>query len=337
MSAVGDCILTLPVLCALRQHFPRAFIAWVVEQGAAPLLERHACLDELIVLRRRWFKSPTTVWRLRRQLRALRLDITVDPQSMTKTAGAAWLSGAPRRIGFAGQYGKELSPRLNHELIENQSPHLVDRSLELLRPLGVKSPRVEFKLPVNNEAQCRMGEFVHSARMDDGFAAINPGGSWDSKLWPVERYAEVARYLGARHDLPSVVVWAGDRELGWARQIVLGADGYAVLAPRTSLVELAALLRLGRIFVGSDTGPLHLSVAVGTPSIGMYGPTRPEDCGPYGSESVALQRRYHGGRRRERRRADNSAMRLIEVDEVCEVSDRILHRDATSRWQSGAA
>ena len=337
MSAVGDCILTMPVLCALRRRFPQAFLAWVVEAGAAPLFHGHECLDELIVLKRRWFTSPTAVWRLRRQLRGLKLDVTIDPQSISKSALAAWLSGAPRRIGFAGKYGKELGPRLNNQCIENQTPHIVDRSLELLQPLGIESPAVEFKLPVNSAAQSRMAEFVHGARMDDGFAVINPGASWASKLWPADRYAQVARHLGERHDLPSVVVWAGKQEHDWARQIVMAADGYAVLAPRTNLVELAAMSRLGSLFVGSDTGPLHLAVAVGTPSIGMYGTTRPEDCGPYGPENVALQRRYHGGSSRERRRADNSAMRLIEVGEVCQVCDRILRRLAARRSQSDAA
>ena len=84
LSAIGDCILTVPVLCALREHFPTAFLAWIVERPAAPLLEGHRDLDELIVVPRGWLKSAKTVWKLRRQLKQLAFDVTVDPQSLTK-------------------------------------------------------------------------------------------------------------------------------------------------------------------------------------------------------------------------------------------------------------
>ncbi|HTQ40147.1 MAG TPA: glycosyltransferase family 9 protein [Pirellulales bacterium] len=326
MSAIGDTILTLPVACALRRQYPRAYIAWAVERGASPMVMGHACLDEVIVLKRGWFVSPKQWWLLRQRLKPLRIEVAVDCQSITKTALAAWLSGAKLRIGCKGKYGCELSPLLNNHLIEPSSPHLTDRSLELLAPLGIHSPQVEFQLPVAAAAMESANGYLREMGLDRGFALINPGATWNSKLWVMERFGEVACHLGRRHGLPSLVVWGGENELNWAREIVAHSDGHARLARKTSLPELAAICRAARIFIGSDTGPLHMAVAVGTPSVGIYGATRPEDCGPYGPQNIALQERYHDGSRKERRLADNSAMRLVQVDQVCGACDTILSR-----------
>jgi heptosyltransferase-1 len=337
MSAIGDTILTMPVLCALRRKFPRAYIAWVVEAGAAPLLQGHECLDELIVLPRRWFKSPPRIWQLRRELRALNFDVTVDCQSISKTALACRLSGTPIRIGAADQHGKELSPWMNNRRVPLVATHLVDRTLEMLAPLGIHSPEVQFRLPIDATAEATIAKFRSDAGMIQPYAVINPGGSWDSKLWPAERFARVALHLGEWHNLPSLVVWAGERERDWAETIVAGSGGHAQLAPSTNLVELASLLRGADLFVGSDTGPLHLAVAVGTTSVGLYGTTRPADCGPYGSRNVALQQRYHGGSSRERRSATNDAMKEITCDLVCQTCDRLLRRDASEPRRVEAA
>src|SRR5262249_14375152 len=131
LSAIGDCILTMPLLCALRQSFPRAFLAWVVESGAAPLLQSHECLDQIIVVRKGWLRSPREVWELRQQLRALKFDTALDPQSLTKSSLVAWLSGAPRRIGFAAPRGRELSLWLNNVQIRPTASHLIDAQLQL--------------------------------------------------------------------------------------------------------------------------------------------------------------------------------------------------------------
>ena len=140
LSAIGDAIQTMPVACALRERFPEAFLAWAVEERAGTLLRGHEALDELIVLPRGWLKSPGGVWRLRRRLRDFRFDVAIDVQSLTKSAVLAWLSGARRRIGFGNPGGRELSKWLNNERVDPKATHVVDRYLELLRPLGIESP-----------------------------------------------------------------------------------------------------------------------------------------------------------------------------------------------------
>ena len=327
MSAIGDTVLTLPVLCALRRAFPKAFIAWVVERSAAPMLQGHDALDELIVLPRLWLKSPREIWNFRRRLLALAIETTIDPQSVSKTALACWLSGAGRRIGFGGRYGKELSPWLNNERRVHRQAHITDRSLELLEPLGVQPGPVEFRVPRCAPAEATIAAYLSRTQLDRGYAIVNPGARWDSKLWPLERYAEVVTALADNHGLTSVVVWAGDRERAWAEAIVAAAPKAATLAPRTDLLELTALLRRARIFIGSDTGPMHTAAAVGTPCVAMYGTTRPEDCGPYGEQHIALQTRYDDGSRSQRRSATNEAMCLITAAQVRAACNAILSRN----------
>ena len=324
LSHIGDCILTLPVLCALRTRFPQAYIGWVVERPSDQLLKNHTALDELFVLRRGWLKSPAICVALRRDLRARRFEIVIDPQCLTKSSVPGWLSGARRRIGLARPRGRELSIWLNNELVQTIRPHIVDRSLELLAPLGIESPQVEFNLPLNVEAARMAADFIRDAHLAEGYAVLNPGAGWKSKLWPAERFGQVARHLGSRQSLPSVVVWAGSDERQMAERIVARSGGHALCAPPTTLVELAALLRKGRLFVGSDTGPLHLAAAVGTPCVGLSGPTRPEDCGPYGAGHVCVQEFYQAGTSRARRSAENLAMQAISAETVCGACEKAL-------------
>ncbi len=332
LSAIGDVLHGLPVLCSLRQAFPQAFLGWVVEGVSAQLLRNHPALDELITVPRKWLKSPRTVLQLRRQMRALNFDVAIDLQGLTKSAIAARLSGASLRIGYAGHDGRELSRLLNNKLVAANSTHVVDRNLELLKPLGISHTAVRFDLEDTPQDLATAQAMLAELQLPSGrFAVINPGAGWPSKVWPATRYAQVATYLGQTHSLPSLVVWAGEQERSWAETIVAGSAGFASLAPKTSLRELAALTRQATIFIGSDTGPLHLAVAVGTPSVGMFGPMPAERNGPYGPRNIAVQKMCLTGTSRERRGAGPESMEAISVEDCCLACDQLLQRQASRR------
>jgi heptosyltransferase I len=331
LSAIGDAMHAVPVLNALRDALPGAFLAWVVEGRTADLLRGHRALDELIALPRGWLKSPRTVLDLRHRLRALRFDTTIDLQGLSKSAIAAWLSGARRRIGLAGKDGREISRLLNNELVAPTRTHITERSLELLAPLGITDPEVRFDLPENPADAFIAGKILASHHISAPFAVINPGASWLSKRWPPERFAAVARHLGQSRGLGSLVVWAGDEERGWAEQIVTGSAGHATLAPPTSLGELAAIVRRAAIFVGSDTGPLHVAAAVGTPCVGLFGPMPSERNGPYGPQHITVQKMRLTGRGRDRRAAGPESMEAISVEHVTEACDQVLDRSHLAR------
>ncbi len=327
LSAIGDCVLTTPLLCAIRDHFPDAHITWVTERGPATLLEGHQALDELIALPKRWMKSPTEVRQLRSKLRKHRFDLAFDPQGLTKSSLITWLSGARRQIGFHKPRGRELSRWFNRELVTPTNSHIVDAQLELLSPFGVYDSVVRFDLPIHPKVESQAEAILRSAHLGCDFVAINCGAGWDSRLWSTYRYGRVARSLGERHQLPSFVLWAGERERIAAEEIVACSGGRAVLAPPTTLPELAAVLRRARMFVGSDTGPIHIAAAVGTPCVGLFGTTRPENSGAYGAQHIHVQKRFQDGTSRQRRRANNEAMMEIDVDSVVEACEKLLSRE----------
>jgi heptosyltransferase I len=334
LSAMGDVIHGLPVLCALRKAIPDAFLGWVVEGQMGDLVEGHPAIDQLIRVPRRWLASPREIWRLRRRLRTLNFDTTIDLQCLTKSAIAAWLSGAPRRIGKSGPGGRELSPWFHNELTEPNGEHVIDQYLSMLQPLGIEFADVRFDLPERTNDSRMADSFLGANRLPTRqFAILNPGAGWPSKIWPAERYGAIAQHVARAHGMGSVAVWGGADELRLAKTIVATSNNHAILAPPTSMTELGSLCRRAALFVGSDTGPMHLAVAVGTPTISMHGPSRAEWCGAYGPTNIRLQATYQAGSALERRRADNSAMCAIRVESVCGACDRLIL--STSSRQCG--
>lgn len=332
VSAIGDVIHGIPVLCALRDAYPGAFLAWVAEGTAGDVLDGHPALDELVRVPRRWWKLPREVWRMRQRLHSLRFDVAIDLQCLTKSAITAWLSGAPRRIGKAGVDGRELSRWFNNELIEASGTHVMEHYLSMLRPLGIESPAVQFNLPERPADAEVIERFLQTNGLAGRrYAVLNPGAGWPSKIWPAERYGALARHLHEAHGVASVAAWGLKTELPLAETIVAMSAGHAQLAPPTTMLQLASLCRRAALFVGSDTGPMHLAVAVGTPTISMHGPSRADWCGAYGRQNIRLQIRYEDGSSLERRRADDGAMRAITVEMAAHACTHILRLNATRK------
>jgi heptosyltransferase I len=324
LSAIGDVLHGLPALNALRDALPRARLAWVTEAPTADLLRGHRALDELIVAEAGWLKSPRAARDLRRQLRDMHFDIALDLQGLSRSAIAARLSGAPCRIGFDGSDGREVSRWLNNVRVRPTHTHVIDRNLELLRPLGISQATVRFDLDDSPDDEALARQLIDSRELGKRFAVINPGAAWGSKRWPVDRFAAVARHLGKDGARRSLVVWAGDAERRLAEQIVEGSCGSAVRAPATSLRQLAAIARRAALFVASDTGPLHLAVAVGTPCVGLFGPTPAERNGPYGAPHIAVQKMRLTGPSHRRRAASGESMAAIRIEDVTAACDTLL-------------
>jgi heptosyltransferase-1 len=326
LSHLGDCVLTLPLVEALKQHWPNCRISWAMESPGPKLLAHHPAIDRIVQIPRNYLKSPQQIWNLRRQLRAARIDIVLDPQSLTKSAMLGWLSGAPYRIGFGGRYGKELSTWLNNYRVvpDEETTHLVDRSLRLVDFVAGKEPRpgVErtLHLPLTNEGTQWLAAQQLSGTVPQRYVVLNPGASWPSKRWENSRWAEVAAQLV--HDGTSVVVtWAGAEERAWAEEIVAEGGEGVFLAPDTTLPQLAALCHGSEYFLGCDTGPMHIAAAVGKRCVVLFGPTRPEDSGPYGAGHVCLQAWHQTEPSGQKKTADNRAMRDIEAHQVLQAID----------------
>lgn len=326
LSAIGDVLHGVPVAVAAKKAFPDCRIGWVVEGRAADVLAGHPAVDHLFRMPRGWLTSPGEVLRLRRQLRSFRADVAIDLQGLLKSGVATSLSAARMRIGFARPASRERAWLAYTHPVAASLTHIVERNCDLLAPLGVVPSMPAFDMPHWPVSRLRMQQWLQTQRLPGPPALINPGAGWPSKLWPAERFAGVARGLLRRDGVPSVVVWGGDAERIAAERIVADSLGAAILAPPTSLQDLGELARLARVFISSDTGPLHLAAAVGTPCVGLFGPVPAARNGPYGRQHVCVEPPAALRPAWADRKTDTASMSGIEVDAVLTAAGTLLAR-----------
>jgi 3-deoxy-D-manno-octulosonic-acid transferase/heptosyltransferase-1 len=297
LSAIGDVIHTLPALCAIRTHFPDAHIAWLIEEAAADLVIGHRALDRVIVSRRkRWVRQLKSAdWRQAlfemrsfwRELRDTHYDIVIDFQSLLKSAVLVWLARGNRKIGFdRGMQHQEHSYLMLNERVPpvDMEVHALTRGLRLIEAIGVRSPALVYDIPESDADRRQIDRLLVSEKIDGTrpLVAVNPVALWETKLWLEDRFAALGDRMVAELGLD--VVFTGgpaDRTVNRRIRRLMVAPA-ADLSGRTSLTMLAALYRRTALLVTTDTGPMHLAAAVGTPVVALFGPTAPWRTGPFG-------------------------------------------------------
>lgn len=335
LSSIGDVVHAMPAAAALRRAFPDARLTWVVEKVAASLLVGSPILDDVIVLDtrgwRRSLRNAETRSAIADRYRAVRRhspDIALDFQGLLKSAAVARLSGAPERIGFSTEALREKASRFGYtrQIPVDDTRHVIYNNLQLAVAVGAAMPaRYEFPFPPFEEPAARVTERL--AAHDIGrFVILNPGGGWVTKLWRTDDFAALADRVWEAFGLPSVVT-CGPGEEQMAAAIVSGAkSGRAVFIP-TTLPEFVALVRRAALFVGGDTGPLHLAAAAGTPIVGIYGPTMPERNGPFDPADVTVGRDIPCRVNCHRRTCDVHICMDIPVPVVADAVTRRLKRE----------
>ena len=283
LGAFGDILRALPAFRLARFALPDATFRWVCDDRWAPVLETHPDLDGVIALPRR-SREPGAWIDFLRSLRRGGPGVVLDFHGNLRSGIVARLSGAPVRLGHAGHQQKEGNRWFTtHRVPEGERRRSrVERNLDLIRALGIlDSPLPTAGLEIPAAATDRAAAIVRDLAGDRvPLAVLNPGASASQayKKPPRELLLAAARHLSDAGLLPIVVFGPGEEEDARA----VAGTGPARLAPATSILELAALLARSRLFVGGDTGPLHLACAVGCPVVGIYGPTDPEVNSPWG-------------------------------------------------------
>lgn len=288
LSSIGDVVHTLPALAAL--HRAGWETGWVVEPPSRVLLEHNPLVSQLIVAPSRKAFGWTRALSALRAVRAQRYDAALDFQGLWKSAAWARLSGARRSVGWERAARREPGSELllRETVTRIGGGHVIDKNLALLGPLGIDAVGLrEFPLPFSAEAVARVDAGLQ-ALGGDGLVVLNPGGGWASKLWPAERFGELAREL-RRLGLHPLVSWGpGEAEL--ADRVVAASGGTATRSFPTSLLDYVEIARRARLVVAADTGPLHLACAVGTPVVALFGPTEPARNGPFAADDVVVRR-----------------------------------------------
>jgi heptosyltransferase I len=284
LSSFGDVLHALPTLEALRAAFPTAHITWLVEAAYAPLLTGHPALNEVWVaprLRPGEFLSganPARLLTLLKQLRAYSFDLVVDVQGLLKSAVWVTLARSPRKVGY--DRTREGSYLALTERVKPFDPeaHAVHRYLNLAHYLGAPPALPRFRLGLDAAVDTAALVPVKAGRP---LAVLHPGARWASKLWPPASWARLAEWLNRQGFFVAVTGSRADQAL--AEAILAQSPAPLLnLAGRTSLAQLAGILRKARLAVTTDTGAMHLAAALGTPVAALFGPTAPWRTGPFG-------------------------------------------------------
>jgi lipopolysaccharide heptosyltransferase I len=328
LTSLGDLVHTLSVAHAIRLHNPKDYIVWIVEEHERTLLLDNPAVDEVVV-------GPTRVWRrelrtpagaikvlrelkeLSDRLRALQIDVAIDAQGLLKSSIFTMLTHAPVRIGFGWRSARESLSSLftTHRVTPPPGVvHMVEWHLSLLAPLGIPVQEIGFPLPVVPEAEAKAAVVLqgHGVGPQDHVVTLIPTTRRPPKQWPLAFFRQLAERLAEDDPKARILLLVGPGEEGLLPVLTQGLDGSAIPVSTTSIPESVAFLRRTHLVVGNDTGPLHLAAALGIPTIGLYGPTRPEVNGPYGPQVRVV-------------RSPTKRIEDITVDTVLDAAKEWLH------------
>ena len=324
-SSLGDIIHALPVLDALHRRWPKSAIDWIVKPEWAPLLDGHPMLRDVLRFPTGWRGWRTTVAQLRRR----RYEMVIDLQGLLRSGLLSWLSGAPSRVGFAN--GREGSPWCyTRRIMPPPDPvHAVERYRDLVRQLGVEvEGSVRFPLPAWPAAEVWADRLwaAEGIGADESICVIHPAARWVTKRWPAERFASVADRVAAESGWRLMLVAAAPQKAQTAEVSRQMRRRPIDLVGRTTLPQLAVLLRRAAVLVTNDSGPMHLAAAVGTSVVAIFGPTDPRKIGPYGKGHTVLYKPVDCSPCRRQRCVQGLAcLNAIEVDEVVAAISRYMH------------
>lgn len=303
LGAMGDVIHTLAAVTALRSALPKLRIGWVVEERWLELLcakdsPRSGSLSAQrpvadfihVVDTKRWRKSLFSNETRRRirdvwhEVRDQNYEIVADFQGALKSAIIARFSGAKIVTGFA--HPREVPAHfLYKQFVETTDLHVVDQYRRIAEYVAGRSlPNCAPSLPRDEEAETRIAAKLTAIGND--FVLINPGAGWGAKQWPADRYGEVALSLASQGLVPIINFGPGEQELALTVQETSGGVAQPISC---SIAELIALTRRAKLFIGGDTGPLHLAAALQIPVVAIFGPTDPSRNGPHGTNSIVLR------------------------------------------------
>ena len=274
--AAGDVVLSTPVLRNLRGAFPSAMIDFLTERPFADLVRGHPDVHSVLVYDRARMSGLDLI----REVRRRRYEMVIDLFGNPRTALVTFLSGARERIGyrFRGRqyaYNTRVEPR-------GATVHNAQFNLDAVEALGIpivdRSPVVPFTRADEGYVD---GFLSGLARSSGPLVGVNSAGGWYTKRWGMQRFAQLCDRLIAEHGCSVVLTW-GPGEQEQVESIRGAMHETPFIPPPTSFPQLAALLNRCDFVISNDTGPMHIAAAVGTPVLGIYGPTNPTLQGPYG-------------------------------------------------------
>jgi predicted lipopolysaccharide heptosyltransferase III len=319
-GSLGDVVLTTPAIRAVRQAFPKAYIAMLVGDRSMGIVSANPRLDEIIAFRRD-VKGPSEMRRVAALLRERNFDVSIDMQRKFRSSLLAYLSRARFRVGYHRPRGL----LCNVSILDSESKHAVDRNLDLLRALGIgnhteadREPEM-FLSHEDRDYADHMFE-VRGLASKSPVIGIFPGAGWRHRCWPAERFAAIGD-LAAEKCNAAVVIFGGPGEADIVDDVERKMRTAAVLMKdRMTLRQLGAMIEKCHLFLSNDTGPMHISVAVKTTTIALFGPGDHVKFRPIGEKHALIRKDMPCSPCKQftDKCKDNVCMKLITVDEVWE-------------------
>jgi heptosyltransferase I len=293
LRLIGDVVFTTPLIGALRRHFPDAHLAYVVEPPAAPVVCGNRHLNDVIVVpKRSGLRRLRDDVALARRLRRARFDIALDLHGGPRSAWLAWASRAPTRIGYSIAGRSWMYTHVVPRAADLAARHSVRNQCDLLRPLGIEDcdpTRDAVEMPEDPATARRVDDRLREQGIDPGrdIALVHVSAGNPFRRWPAESFAAVATALVRRDPDRRVIIVSGPSDRAAAAAVArearerLGAAGHAVSAAEYDLQELRALTARAAVYIGGDSGPLHVASTTETPIVALLGPTLAERSRPW--------------------------------------------------------
>lgn len=330
LSSLGDVLLTMPAVQAVKRAIPGASVSWLVEGSAAGLLRHQPFVDRVIefprskvegdLRRGRIISAGRAMGAFLRDLRHGRFDLVMDFHGILKSALLTRSARAVKRIGFDRTLAKELSWLAYDEKTGNNGRrlHKVRRNMLLASSLGAgEAP--ELSVETSRESDQYADRFLASAGVTGPLFAVNPFCSKGSsfKRWELDRYGAVMRRISEETGVRMMVLW-GPGEEGEARRLSRMGGDHAFLACQTTVSQLFSLLKRTDLYIGGDTGVMHLAAFAGVPVVAIFGPTDHLVNGPYGDGHTIIRKALPCSPCRDKGCTSLECLRGISVDDVCE-------------------
>lgn len=299
LSAIGDVIRTLPAVHLIRRELPQAYLGWAVETVPHSLIKGHPEIDRFFVFPKKQIQQAVKQGDFKEakrlldefgaELKAENFELAIDMQNLFKSAVVTLLSGAKIRVGYGlSREGSKffLTHRITPPYKSHRMTQFVHWQLELVKRLGVEDGPVQFVLPDFSPEEATVSRFLNENGIKGDYFCLAPGTSWPNKSWTPEGMAGLTDRLS---QFGKVVIIGSESDRKIALQVLEKAKTNPIdTIGRFNLRQLAVLLRKARFYIGGDTGPMHLAVAVGTQVFAWFGPTSPGVHGPYREGAVVF-------------------------------------------------
>jgi heptosyltransferase III len=344
---IGDVLLTVPVFRALRETFPRANIAALVNSGTEDVLAGNRLIDDILVYDRKIKRLPfhKRLFRELSFLRSVRLrgyDLAVDLTSGDRAAMLALSSGARYRLAYAPDPGGLPGKRhlYTHLAKKDGTLHMVQQNLDVVRQFGISTNdlKVDFFIP---EQAMQFAEDVfteNSICKTDPVVHVHPTSRWLFKCWKDEHMADVINWLAGNNVRVIVTSSPSGHEMKRSRKVlamVNDKSGVVDLCGKTTIKQLAAISAKSDLFLGIDSAPMHIAAAAGTPVIALFGPSGEEQWKPWGEGHTIFIRKL-GCVRCEKCESDGVEVRrcleaISPAEIITEIRQRLSARPG-ARW-----